>query len=121
MSNPVQLLFHGTCYKHSADIEHSGLRPINYDKVYLTADIHVAYHYAKQCGKNNDLSLPVICIVDAPQMSKDGFTFSHETFNGEWTVDYVPAKYLIQIIVESEDELKLLAHYAQEQVCCENS
>lgn len=115
MSNPVQLLYHGTSFIYSAVIEHEGLKPVNYDKVHLTADINVAYHYAAES------SMPVICIVDAPQMVKDGFTFTHEASNAEWTVDYVPAKYLIQIVVESENELTLLAHYAQEQVCHENS
>lgn len=49
-------------------------------------------------------------------MYKDGYTFTHEATNAEWTTNYVPSKYLIQIIVESEDDLDRLAHYAQEQV-----
>lgn len=115
-AEPVQLLYHGTCYKYSHWIKHEGLKPVNYDKVYLTADIVVAYNYAKQCGENNDLSLPVICIVDARKMYKDGYKFTHETSNAEWTTDYVLPEYLIQVLPESKDELHELVQYAQEEV-----
>lgn len=118
-TKPVQLLYHGTCYKYSHNIETEGLKPVNYDQVYLTADIVVAYHYAKQCSKNNEMSLPLICIVDATQMFKDGYSFTHEADTAEWTTDYVPHKYIIQVLPESEDELSRLVHYAQEQVAHE--
>ena len=118
---PVQLLYHGTVYKYSYQIEHEGLRPINHKAVYLTADLNVAYDYAKQASRVNDLSFPVICIVDAEQMYKDGYTFTHEVDTAEYTVDYVPAKYLLQVMPESEDELEQLAHYAQEQYSIYNS
>ena len=114
-TKPVQLLYHGTCYKYSHWIETEGIRPINHDTVYLTADIVVAYQYAKDASRNNDLSLPVICIVDALQMYKDGYKFMHETDTAEWTIGYVPPKYLLQVIPESIDDLETLLHYAQEQ------
>lgn len=113
---PFGLLYHGTCYCYSRCIEKNGIRPVNHKQVYLTADLQVAYDYAKQNSKENGLSFPVICIVDALQMHKDGYTFTHETSNAEWTTDYVPSKYVIQIMVESEDELDLVAHYAQKVV-----
>ena len=116
---PVQLLYHGTALDYSKLIEQQGLKPVNHDKVYLTADLNVAYEYAKK--RTRDLHTnsvqPVICIVDAEQMYKDGYTFTHEVNNAEYTVDYVPSKYLLQVMPESEDDLELLAHYAQEQVC----
>lgn len=118
--NPVQFLYHGTCYKYSHQIDTEGLQPVNHDKVYLTADIVVAYEYAKTASSNNDLSLPVICIVDAVQMHKDGYKFTHEATNAEWTTEYVLPKYLLQIIPESLDELEQLLHYAQEKVTNEN-
>lgn len=116
-SKPVQLLYHGTSFKHSASIEEQGLIKINYDKVYLTADLEVAYNYAKRKQVNeNDYSGIVICIIDAPQMVKDGFTFEHQHTHAEWTIDNVPSRYILQVIIESYDELLQLAHYAQEQV-----
>ena len=115
---PVQFLFHGTAYDYSDIIEHEGLKPVNHDKVYLTADINVAYHYAKSktLDPHTNSMQTVICVVDALQMYKDGFVFTHEATNAEYTVNEVPPHYLVQIVVESEDELELLAHYVQDEV-----
>ena len=44
MTNPTQLLYHGTSFGNSTLIEQQGLLPKNYDKVYLTTDIRVAYN-----------------------------------------------------------------------------
>lgn len=104
MTNPTQLLYHGTSFSNSTLIEQQGLLPKNYDKVYLTTDIRVAYNYAKS---RNDQ--PVICIVDAPQMVKDGFTFDHNNTYAEWTTDSVPEKYLIQLLIEDESDLDAVA------------
>lgn len=112
---PVQILYHGTCKKYSNNIEQSGLIPVNYNKVYLTADVQVAYEYATTCAENNS-SIPIVCIVDAKQMAKDGLAFEHDHEYAEWTVDSVPTNYLLQIIIESENDLDELAHYAQEIV-----
>lgn len=112
---PVQILYHGTTLSHVKDIHEKGLQPINYDKVYLTSDIVVAYEYAKSRSLIDNLSLKVICIVDAKQMYIDGFVFTHEQSTAECTVDYVPSKYIISVIIESEEDLDKLAHYAQKQ------
>ena len=115
---PVGLLYHGTAFDYSDIIEQEGLKPVNHEKVYLTADLNVAYEYAKmQITNVHTTSMQtVICIVDARQMYKDGFVFTHNATNAEYTVSAVPPKYILQIVVESEDELELLAHYVQEQV-----
>lgn len=114
--NPVQLLYHGTVYDYIDVIEQQGLKPVNYGKVYLTADIDVAYQYAKM--RMNDLQtssmIPVICVVDAPQMVTDGFTFDHALDSAEYTVDSVPSKYLLHVVIETEDDLKLLYQYVKE-------
>ena len=110
---PVQLLYHGTSVNHSVSIEQEGIRPVNYNRVYLTADIYVAFNYAcnKQV-KDKDYSGIVICIVDAQKMYMDGFEFTHEVTHAEYTVESVPPQYLLQVIIESEEELELFAQYA---------
>lgn len=107
---PFGLLYHGTSLQNITSIEEKGIIPLNYSKVYLTADLQVAYNYAKSKGK------PVICVVDAQGLYKDGFKFTHEHDSAEWTVDMVPPKYLVQIIVESETELDSIAYYAHKAV-----
>lgn len=104
MAKPIQLLYHGTSLESSKLIEEQGLIPKNYDKVYLTADLQVAYNYAKQKSDKT-----VICIVDAPQMIKDGFTFEHNNTYAEWTTDYVPSNYLVQVLVEDESSLEVVS------------
>lgn len=116
---PVQLLYHGTSRNCSEQIEQYGLKPINYNKVYLTADINVAFNYA--CRKqiiDKDYSGIVICIVDAQKMFSDGFIFTHESTNAEYTVENVPSKYILQVIIESEEELEMFAQYARSYFEC---
>ena len=113
--NPVQILYHGTSLDYVESIENKGLISAN-NRVYLTTDINVAYDYSVLAIHREDsfCSQCVICIIDALQMVKDGFEF--EFINNEYTVTHVPSKYIIQVAIESEQDLPLLAHYAQEQV-----
>lgn len=113
--NPVQILYHGTSLDYVESIENKGLISVN-DKVYLTTDLNVAFDYANKAihRENSFCSQCVICIVDAVQMVKDGFEF--DFVNNEYIVTHVPSKYIIQVALESEEELPSLAHYAQEQV-----
>lgn len=115
---PVQLLYHGTVFDYSEQIEQQGLKPINYDKVYLTADINVAYDYAKQrtTDIHTNTMLPVVCIIDAQQMYKDGFVFTHEVDTAEYTVNNVPPEYILQFIINNTNDLDILAHYVHKQV-----
>ena len=114
---PVQILYHGTSLDYVESIDEKGLVSDN-NKVYLTADVIVAYDYALKAVQKGYSLQPVICVVNAPQMVEDGFIFEHDNVNAEFTVNNIPAKYIIQIAVESEDDLELLVHYAQEQVFC---
>lgn len=111
MLQPVQILYHGTSFDYSEQIEEQGLRKMSSEAVYLTADIQVAYNYAKSKGTKT-----VICIIDAPQMAKDGFVFKHNDTYAEWTTEYVPPKYLVQLLVEDDSELYLVDQYAKEAV-----
>ena len=105
--NPLQILYHGTSYDHSALIEQEGLVPKNHSAVYLTADINVAYDYAKKHYSN-----PVICLIDAPQMVADGFVFELNMSSAEYTTAAVPSKYLVQLVIEDEAELETIANIA---------
>ena len=118
ITKPVQLLYHGTVMDYSDLIEQQGLKPVNHEKVYLTADINVAYDYAKQrtTDLHTNTMLPVMCVVDAQQMYHDGFIFTHEVGSAEYTVDNVPPEYILQVIIETDDDLELLAQYAHKQV-----
>lgn len=112
---PVQILYHGTSLDHIESIETKGL--ISKDnKVYLTTDINVAYEYSVLAihRKDSFCLQSVICIVNAPLMVKDGFEFDFN--NNEYIITHVPSKYITQVAIESEADLVLLAHYAQEQV-----
>ena len=116
---PVQLLFHGTAFDYSDTIERQGLLNQNYDKVYLTSDLYVAYEYAlmrTRSLQSNSLQ-PVICVVDAPQMAKDGFVFTHDVSTAEYTVDKVPPHYILQVVIEGEADLDQLARYVKEVSC----
>lgn len=108
---PIQLLYHGTSLDYSESIEENGLVKKNYDVVYLTADIEVAYEYALRAVKNSNsiTRQPVICIIDAPQMVADGFTFNHELAYAEWTTECVPANYIVQVAIEDESDLDNIA------------
>ena len=112
---PVQILYHGTTLESAELIESQGIIKKNHDKVYLTSDIHVAYEYAKQRTKDlrNNSFQPVICIVDAPEMVKDGFVFEHMLTYAEWTTDNVPSKYILQVAVESEEDLETIVNSIQ--------
>lgn len=119
ITKPVQVLYHGTSFVNSGNIEDVGLVASKTNKVFLTADINVAYYYAKQRVEGTT-DLPVVCVVDAEQMHKDGFVFYHEQSTAEYTVSNVPSKYILQIGVESEDDLNLITHYVN-SVLEENS
>lgn len=105
---PVQVLYHGTSLSNSSNIKVEGLQKINHEYVYLTSDIHVAYEYAL---KNS--SEPVICVVDAIEMHKDGYIFNKNDYEFEWLVSSVPPQYILQILIESEDDLKFIVDSLQ--------
>ena len=110
LRKPLQVLYHGTSSSNAARIQQQGLIPVNYEHVYLTADVQVAYDYAMNKTSGTD-NLPVICIVDSIRMQEDGYEFYHNVVTAEWTVCCVPEKYLLQVIVENASELKHLVCY----------
>lgn len=71
---------------------------------------------AKQRTKQSNSEQPVICIIDAPLMVKDGILFEHSQTYAEYTIDNVPSKYILQVAIESEDDLRMLTTGIEEVI-----
>ena len=91
-------LYHGTSLTYVESIYEKGLiAQNNATYVYLTSNIETAYVYAHKFRQ------PVICVIDAEQMIKDGFVFEEK--DNEYLITTVPTKYMLLIAVENVDEL----------------
>lgn len=84
---PPPLLYHGTGEQSVAVILDSGLRKMRRQHVHLSLDIETAHTVGTRHGR------PVILIVDAEAMHRDGHVF-YRSENGVWLVDHVPPAYL---------------------------
>lgn len=84
---PLDHLYHGTAERFMESIKQNGLQKRNRNHVHLSPDKETALTVGKRHGK------PIILIIDAKQMHKDGFVF-YLSQNGVWLVDEVPIKYL---------------------------
>ena len=84
---PPEILYHGTAQSTLASILATGLRPMNRHHVHLSATEETARRVGMRHGK------PVVLIVDAARMYRDGHTF-YVSANGVWLVDAVPTVYL---------------------------
>jgi putative RNA 2'-phosphotransferase len=84
---PPPLLYHGTPERNREVILGSGLEKMDRHHVHLSGDEGTARKVGARRGK------PVILVVDAAAMRRDGHTF-YRSANGVWLVDEVPAKYL---------------------------
>ena len=84
---PPNVLYHGTVAQFLAAIMKQGLKKMKRHHVHLSADEATANIVGARRGK------PVILIIDAARMNKDGFTFFLSD-NGVWLTDEVPAKYI---------------------------
>lgn len=86
-TEPPSKLFHGTVKKFVDSIKVNGLQKMKRHHVHLSADVGTA----KQVGSRR--GSPVIFVVDATRMYKDGYEF-YISDNGVWLTDHVPFKYL---------------------------
>ena len=113
---PPKYLYHGTSFDYIDQIEQEGLKPVTYDKVFLTADYFTAYEYAKYRIRTAECNafLPIICVVDALSMYEDGFVFTEGCSYQEYTITKVPSYYIETFMITNEYDLEALAHYAQE-------
>lgn len=87
VTEPPELLFHGTAQRFSASIETQGLRPRSRLYVHLSPDKETAEKVGRRHGE------PVIYLVNARQMHRDGYLF-YLSANGVWLTKVVPAPYL---------------------------
>lgn len=83
---PVEL-WHGTGEKYAVSIDEQGLIPKSRLYVHLSKDEDTAVNVGKRHGK------PVLYIVKAVEMYKDGYKFFLSK-NGVWLTKEVPVKYL---------------------------
>ena len=87
VSDPPETLYHGTAARFSASIEAEGLLPKSRLYVHLSSDAETAEKVGRRHGK------PVIYLVSAGQMRRDGYLF-YLSANGVWLTRTVPARYL---------------------------
>lgn len=86
-SEPLETLYHGTAERFAASIEAQGLLPGSRLYVHLSSDAETAEKVGRRHGK------PLIYLIDAGQMHRDGYTF-YLSANGVWLTKAVPAQYL---------------------------
>ena len=84
---PPDALYHGTGHRAAPIIEREGLQRMNRHHVHLSRDVETARNVGARHGR------PVIFVVDAAGMRRDGYTF-YCSENGVWLVDEVPPEYL---------------------------
>lgn len=95
VTEPPETLYHGTAQRFAASIEAQGLLPQSRLYVHLSPDQETAEKVGRRHGE------PVIYLVDAGQMHRDGYLF-YLSANGVWLTKVVPATYLKRL----EGELK---------------
>ena len=84
---PPEILWHGTGEKFTGSIDEQGLIPKSRLYVHLSKDEETAFKVGTRHGK------PVLYIVKAKEMFKDGYKF-YLSKNGVWLTKEVPVKYL---------------------------
>ena len=84
---PPEILWHGTGEKFTGSIDEQGLIPKSRLYVHLSKDEETAFKVGTRHGK------PVLYIVKAKEMFKDGYKF-YLSKNGVWLTKEVPIKYL---------------------------
>lgn len=84
---PPEILWHGTGEKFTSSIDEQGLIPKSRLYVHLSKDEETAFKVGTRHGK------PVLYIVKAEEMFKDGYKF-YLSKNGVWLTKEVPVKYL---------------------------
>ncbi|MBX7222425.1 MAG: RNA 2'-phosphotransferase [Blastocatellia bacterium] len=84
---PLDCLYHGTGHNSVEKILQQGIFKMSRHHVHLSATVETARAVGARHGK------PVVLVVDAVAMQRDGFTF-YCSANGVWLVDEVPPVYL---------------------------
>ena len=87
LTEPPETLYHGTAQRFTASIKAQGLLPQGRLYVHLSPDEETAKKVGRRHGE------PVIYLVDAGQMYRDGYHF-YLSANGVWLTKAVPALYM---------------------------
>ena len=87
VTEPPEILYHGTGEKYAVSIDAQGLLPRRRLYVHLSGDEDTARSVGIRHGK------PVIYKILSGQMSRNGFVF-YRSGNGVWLTKTVPAMYL---------------------------
>ena len=87
VTEPPDILWHGTGEKYVSSIEKSGLLSKGRLYVHLSGDAETARRVGQRHGK------AVIYKVLAGKMREDGYTF-YRSVNGVWLTEKVPVRYL---------------------------
>lgn len=85
--SPPDALYHGTGSAAIAVIQREGLRKMRRHHVHLSADVATAVKVGSRHGA------PVVFLVDAGSMARDGHQF-YRSENGVWLTESVPPHYL---------------------------
>ena len=84
---PPSLLYHGTAKRNIDSILEKGIDKRNRQHVHLSNEIETAKNVGSRHGK------PIILIIDASQMHRDGIKF-YLSKNKVWLTEFVDAKYI---------------------------
>ncbi len=87
VTEPPEILWHGTGQKYTESIDREGLLPKGRLYVHLSGDYETAVTVGSRHGK------PVVYRVESRRMTEDGWVF-RRAVNGVWLTEHVPAKYL---------------------------
>jgi putative RNA 2'-phosphotransferase len=84
---PPDVLYHGTASRFLESIQRTGLEKRNRHHVHLSASPDVAAAVGKRHG------VPVILVIDAARMNRDGCIF-YRSENNVWLTEEVPVRYI---------------------------
>ena len=87
VTEPPEILYHGTGEQFAASIEEKGLLPMRRLYVHLSGDIETARKVGVRHGR------PVIFRVLSGQMARDGILF-YRSVNGVWLTKAIPSHFL---------------------------
>lgn len=91
---PIRLC-HGTGVKYRKSIDEIGIISKSRQYVHLSEDLFTAIEVGERHGN------PIVYVVDAERMYKDGFKF-YKSENGVWLTDKVPVEYLVRTIGQGD-------------------
>lgn len=89
VTEPPEILWHGTGQKYVESIDRQGLLPKGRLYVHLSGDRETAVAVGNRHGK------PAVYRVDSRKMAEDGHVFCRSV-NGVWLTRHVPVNYLMK-------------------------